>query len=96
MSQPPLPVRVSWTSDRLQSTETCTLQREADGWSLKGAVALPRAARASTTRGRATKLDQLTNLPYGNESAAGALLLWSLIHVPDGSVRVVSVSRRCS
>ena len=31
----------------------------------------------------------VTNLTHDDESAAGALLFWSLIHVPDGSVGVV-------
>jgi hypothetical protein len=31
----------------------------------------------------------MTDLPYGDESAQGALLFWSLIHIPDDSVPTV-------
>ncbi len=37
------------------------------------------------------EVGSMTDLPFGNESAARALLFWSLIHVPDSSVGVVLV-----
>lgn len=35
------------------------------------------------------EVGSMTDLPYSKESAAGALLFWSLIHVPNESVGVV-------
>ena len=36
-----------------------------------------------------SEVGSMTDLPHGSESAAGALLFWSLIHVPDGSGGVI-------
>lgn len=35
------------------------------------------------------EVGSMTNVTHGDQSAAGALLFWSLIHVPDDSVGVV-------
>ncbi len=35
------------------------------------------------------EVGSMTNLPHSDESVAGALLFWSLIHIPDHSVGVV-------